>query len=1477
VSTRLNRFGVPGALLALVLPVCTAEPVRAQALPASAPSRPAASPGNDQFIVRLKPDTRERGQAAARQALLDEVGRAHGIRLSWLRRMSLGGDVIRADRPMDAHASAALLERLRKDPRVEVAHVDQRWHPANSYHILQWNYGDFDGINAREAWPRSTGQGIRVAVLDTGITAHHDLDSQRDPGYDFVSHAGNAADGDGRDADPADPGDWHPDGFCFTGVPGRASSTWHGTSVAGIIAAAANGLDGVGVAYNARLVPIRVLGKCGGFTSDIADAILWAAGVPVAGVPDKTDPVEVINLSVGSPGWCDVTTQQAINAAVLRGTTVVVAAGNSAEDVAGTQPANCENVIAVGASRANGGRASYSNFGEKIDVVAPGSDVRDGPANRALYSTTNGGQTTPGTPGFGTVMGTSFAAPHVAGTVALMQAAKVRSPAEVERLLKATAVPKLFNSACLRDCGDGLVHAGLAVNSDIDPYLYIKPSEVRETNGDQVVTFTAALTEAVAFPVSFDVAAIEENPEPYTGSHYGSDFLAMSAHLTIPAGQLAADFQVTFVGDGEPEGRESLFLAISNATGVTVHDPSVEIYILDDDIRPIIVHPAAGYESGPMTFTFDLPNATADWFGYQISLHPGKDGWDDVGGGWHMMRSVPPFTTTDTFTIAVVDDLIPEGSETFELHVYHDVDQSVRVTTGTILDQNPEQTLAVSDVSVIEGNGGTPNVMRFTAMLARPALAPVSFTLSTVNGSAQAGVDYVAKSARLTIPEGMTTATFDVALLGDTTPELVETFYVMPTAIVGAEARVSPSGVGSILSDDTPLVSVSDAQVVEGNAGTKQLVFTLSLSHAAPADLHFNIGTANGTATAGSDYVARNGIADIWEGDSSTTFAVDITGDTSVEANETLRVNLSNPVGAILLDAQGIGTITNDDGPTLSIADASITEGDGGFPLVNFIATLSYIAQGDVTFSVSTADGTAIAGADYTATTLTGLMLPAGSSSKSFSIPLHGDTAIEHDETFQVLLGSVTGATISDGTAVGTIVNDDFPQLRIADASVVEGDEGTLFAKFNVTLSPAAPFDVAFDVGTVAAGTATVDVDYQARTRTGQTIAAGSTSREFTVAINGDDAMEPDETFVVKLSNVTGARVADGSALGTIVSDDKPTLVLADAWVSEGHSGTKALTFTASLSEPAPYAITFDAATTGAGTAAAGVDYFAANLTGLVIPAGVTSKTISVTVLGDIAIENDETLVLALANVKGATVGDGTALGRILNDDFPRMSIADVSVTEGNSGLKVATFTVQLSAPAPYAITYDAGTTAAGTATAGSDYVGTGLMAQTLAAGATSKSFPVTLSGDTTIENNETFVVALSNVAGALLADGSALGTIVNDDKPTLTIADLATTEGHADTKLATFTVSLSAPAPYPITFSAATTGAGTAAAGTDYLALATTGFTIPAGQTAKTLAVTLKGDTTVEPNETYVVSVSGVSGANVGDGSALGTITNDD
>jgi serine protease len=324
----------------------------------------------DRFIVKFANGTPEAKDASARQHALDGLGNAEGVGLAHQLRLAVGADVVRSSKRLDRARAERLMRRLASHPDVEYVEVDKLnkpfGTPNDTSYSQQWGYFSATaGIRADQAWDLGNGAGAVVAVLDTGITSHSDLNANVVAGYDFIKDVTISNDGNGRDADAHDPGDWAPAGACDAGSPAENSS-WHGTHVAGTVAAVTNNAKGVaGTAGGAKIMPLRVLGRCGGYTSDIADAIVWASGGSVAGLPANPNPAEVISLSLGGSGACSSTEQAAINSAVNRGTTVVVAAGNENANVSTSSPANCANVIAVGAITSTGQRASFSNYGRR--------------------------------------------------------------------------------------------------------------------------------------------------------------------------------------------------------------------------------------------------------------------------------------------------------------------------------------------------------------------------------------------------------------------------------------------------------------------------------------------------------------------------------------------------------------------------------------------------------------------------------------------------------------------------------------------------------------------------------------------------------------------------------------------------------------------------------------------------------------------------------------------------------------------------------------------------------------------------------------------------------------------------------------------------------------------------------------------------------------------------------------------------------
>lgn len=438
----------------------------------SAAGEQAAATGD--VIVRFTSGSAAATSSAARDRALDAAARAASVAGPTSTGSDAGGHLeLDADRVLgtgatlvtgaDPAEAADVARALQARADVAYAEPDVRLRPSLApddplYADYQWDLSSPTvGIGVERAWATTQGAGVTVAVVDSGIVAHPDLAGRVLPGYDFISDARTARDGDGRDADPSDRGDWTTDGDCGGDERG-AASTWHGTHIAGTIAAVAGNRIGIaGIAPRASILPVRAIGRCGGKLSDIADGLTWASGGAVRGAPKNTRPARVVNVSLGGVMACPTTLQSAIDGARSRGAVVVTAAGNSGIDAAREAPGNCSGVINVAATTGSGGRATYSNNGSAVTLSAPGGQgARDG-----ILSTIDRGPQGPQGPDYGFMVGTSMAAPHVSAVAALMLSADpTLTPAQVRSLLVATARP--FPQSCA-GCGAGLLDAGAAV------------------------------------------------------------------------------------------------------------------------------------------------------------------------------------------------------------------------------------------------------------------------------------------------------------------------------------------------------------------------------------------------------------------------------------------------------------------------------------------------------------------------------------------------------------------------------------------------------------------------------------------------------------------------------------------------------------------------------------------------------------------------------------------------------------------------------------------------------------------------------------------------------------------------------------------------------------------------------------------------------------------------------------------------------
>jgi len=966
--------------------------------------------------------------------------------------------------------------------------------------------------------------------------------------------------------------------------------------------------------------------------------------------------------------------------------------------------------------------------------------------------------------------------------------------------------------------------------------------------------------------VSLDAPSGKDITVNYTTSDgtasAGSDYTAASGMLTFAAGVTSQTVSVDILSDITDEDNETLTVILSNPSAATLNDDTAVLTITDDDLPPALsISDLTTNNEASVNQTVTVTLSPASQKTVTVN-YATADGIARAGADYTAasgMLTFGPGITTQQISVAIIDDMLDETDEGFQILLSNSVNASISDNASIIVITDDEglPALTVQDVTTVNETAG--NLSTTVSLSAASALG-VTVNYTTIDSTALDGSDYTAVSGTLSFAAGETSKTVSIPILGDNIDENDEQFILEisgpANAVIGTAQAVM-----TITDDDAPpSLSVSDNTTADETSATASLA--VSLSAVSGKDITVDYTTADGTASAGSDYTAASGRLTFPAGTLIQSVPVSVLHDIADEDNETVSVSLSNPSAATISDGTGILTITDDDLPPAISIDDVTTNSEAA---VNQSVTLRLSApsQQTVTVDWTTADASAVAGADYSmrASTVT---FAAGETVKTIDVPILDDGLVEDDESFTIDLSNAVNAAIADNQAVVTITDDEgLPALNVQN--IVSADEN---GAVSLTVSLSAPSALSVTVNYhTEDGTADNGSDYSGTFGT-LTFAPSVTSQSVSVSLLQDLTDEDDETFDLVLSAPVNASVPSPRASVTITDDDAaPSLSISDNSTAD-ETGTAAnLTVSLSAVSQKTVAVSY---TTSDGTASAGSDYTAASGT-LSFAPGTLTQTINVAILADSEDETDETLTLTLSNAINASVADDSGVLTITDDDgAPALSIDDV--TTNNETAISHDVTIRLNAPSQKQVSVN-WATQDGSAVAGSDYSprsGTAIFSP----GAVAQTISVPVLDDNLVESTETFTILLSTASNAGIADNSSLFTITDDDSLSLSIADATTADESA--ALQSLTVTLANPSSTAVSVDYATADAS-AAAGSDYTAVSGT-LTFNAGVTQQTISVGILADTQQEGTETFEVNLSNpTGGATVADSQAIVTITDDD
>lgn len=958
----------------------------------------------------------------------------------------------------------------------------------------------------------------------------------------------------------------------------------------------------------------------------------------------------------------------------------------------------------------------------------------------------------------------------------------------------------------------------------------------------------------------------------------GADYTAIAARtVSFAHNQLFADVTVTTAGDAIDEVNEHLVLNLSAAVHAVVADAQALGTIVDDD-GPVTAGPVSWVRVGNAELRTEgnTGNTGRRNLRFEVARSGAVDAAASVSFGTGSLTAtsaVDFVATTGTLSFApgetvkwvdvpVVGDLVPEFPETFSLRltsatgvVLADV-----AGTGTIVDDDagaPAQ-LSVSDITVTEGAAGVTTPATFTIRRVGTTDERVSVRWATAapgapHTAATAASDYTAvPSGTVTFLRGESEKTVSVNVVGDSRDEVNEAFGIAltsPTQVVVPD----PLAVATIVDDDGPVtqpvstfVAVTDAVPVrEGASQELRIIRTGDLSGTSTV----TYAAANGLARVGVDLTAPSAGSTVTfgPGESLKTVAIATIGDVVTETAETYVLKLSSPSGASIVDASGTAAIVDDDGLLVRALPVAVNEGDTPSSADDQV-TLSSIAASPVSVDVATADGTATAPSDYTATAVS-LTFAPGETTKTVSIPIVGDDTDEGDELLHVRLTNAVGALTENGTV--TLTNDDTVGITVDDATVAEAG-GTATVTVRLTAQAATTVTVGYATGD---GDATAPADYTA-TSGSLSFPPGTTVRTFTVPVVSDTRDEPDERFRIGLAGASGASLVDSTADVLVVDDDLPPVVtLGDVSVLE-HEGTARVPVT--LSAASGRSITVEG--WFADGSATVPDDYTGSMSALTLAPGSTSGVLTVPIVDTIGCEGTQTMTVD-ALVANATAGDVSGLVSIGDIDCGGITVHDLVVDES-----AGTASVRVTLDEPRSVRVTASfTTADGSAIAdgtnnadGADYTPTTGTVMFLP-GQTERIVAVPVLDSGTCEPVEHLVVRISSPLGAPLARAEGRLLVADAaDCPGFVGGRVTVDEGQ----IARVPVTLGTLPSAPVTVGFATAEAS-ATFPADYLNVTGT-LTFARGERTKWVSVPTQAGSGCEDVEHLLVVLSGGAGAPV-------------